>query len=116
MTSPDRLEAQFERERNELAEAIHKKVNSPVQRRTVPFLVGDAERAVAAVIEAGWIPERAAQSPAGTVLPDPCPQSDTPSVGVSHNSWITDTRHDGTHSPSRCMVCSADLTPTITEE
>ncbi len=48
--------ARFERERERLAEAIHKRVQSSVTRRTVPFLVGDAERAVSAVLAEGWTP------------------------------------------------------------
>jgi hypothetical protein len=48
--------AGFERERERLAHAIHKRVQSSVTRRTVPFLVGDAERAVAAVLAEGWTP------------------------------------------------------------
>ena len=46
----------FARERDRLARAIHKRVESSASRRTVPFLVGDAERAVAAVIAEGWTP------------------------------------------------------------
>jgi hypothetical protein len=48
--------ARFEREREHLAHAIHKRVQSSVTRRTVPFLVGDADRAVTAVIAEGWTP------------------------------------------------------------
>lgn len=48
--------ARFERERERLAHAIHKCVQSSSIRRTVPFLVGDAERAVTAVIAEGWTP------------------------------------------------------------
>lgn len=49
----------FADERKELAELIHKRVNSSRVRGTVPFLVGDAERAVSAVLEAGWVPNKA---------------------------------------------------------
>lgn len=43
-------------ERAELAAAIHKKVNSSSISRSVPYLLGDADRAVTAVVEAGWRP------------------------------------------------------------
>lgn len=43
-------------ERKTLAELIHKKVNSSSISRSVPYLLGDADRAVTAVIEAGWRP------------------------------------------------------------
>jgi hypothetical protein len=54
-TDDDRL-SRFEAEREGLARAIHRKVNSSRIGATVPYSVGDAERAVAAVIEAGWVP------------------------------------------------------------
>lgn len=56
-TTDERL-GTFEAEREALARAIHHKVNSSRIGATVPYSVGDAERAVAAVIEAGWIPAR----------------------------------------------------------
>lgn len=43
-------------ERAALAELIHKKVNSSAISRSVPYLLGDADRAVTAVVEAGWRP------------------------------------------------------------
>lgn len=48
--------AQYAAEREKLATAIHKRVNSSRQGGTVPFLVGDADRAVTAVIAEGWTP------------------------------------------------------------
>jgi hypothetical protein len=48
--------AQYATERAKLALAIHKRVNSSSIARTVPYLVGDAERAVTAVIAEGWTP------------------------------------------------------------
>jgi hypothetical protein len=55
---------QYAAERTKLATAIHKRVNSSSIARTVPYLVGDADRAVTAVIAEGWTP------PAGYVEPD----------------------------------------------
>jgi hypothetical protein len=52
----DRRERQYEAERDKLARAIHKRVQSSSISRTVPYMVGDAERAVAAVIMEGWTP------------------------------------------------------------
>jgi hypothetical protein len=43
-------------ERAKLAQAIHKRVNSSSTYRSAPYLVGDAERAVTAVIAEGWTP------------------------------------------------------------
>lgn len=43
-------------ERDKLARAIHRCVNSSRIGATVPYLVGDAERAVVAVIIEGWSP------------------------------------------------------------
>lgn len=54
--SEDIREDQYAAEREALAELIHRKVNSSSIARTVPYLLGDAERAVTAVIEAGWRP------------------------------------------------------------
>lgn len=48
--------AQYEAERDKLARAIHKRVNSSRIKTTIPYLIGDAERAAAAVIMEGWIP------------------------------------------------------------
>ncbi|HET9889702.1 MAG TPA: hypothetical protein VFQ42_04305 [Mycobacterium sp.] len=48
--------AQFEAERDRLARAIHRRVNSSRQGATVPYLVGDAERAAAAAVLEGWTP------------------------------------------------------------
>lgn len=47
---------QYERERDRLAHAIHKAVNSSRIYGAVPFTVGDAERAAAAVVTQGWKP------------------------------------------------------------
>lgn len=52
----DREIDQYERERDRLARAIHRRVNSSRIGATVPYLVGDAERAAAAVITEGWTP------------------------------------------------------------
>ena len=52
----DPRDAQFAAERAQLALAIHKRVNSSSIARTVPYLLGDAERAVTAVIAEGWTP------------------------------------------------------------
>lgn len=52
----DPREAQYAAERAKLAEAIHKRVQSSSIARTVPFMVGDADRAVTAVIAEGWTP------------------------------------------------------------
>lgn len=100
----------YEQEREELARAIHKKVNSPVQRRTVPFLVGDAERAVSAVIEQGWAP---AFEAADTLTPAPkdpqrsgkgasftCPN--TP--GCAHPSYLHDDSGDLEDPRTMCCV------------
>ena len=46
----------YAREREKLALAIHKTVNSSRIAGTIPFLVGDAHRAVMAVIAEGWQP------------------------------------------------------------
>ena len=54
MTEPQ--EDRYAAERLELAAAIHKKVNSSSISRSVPYLLGDADRAVTAVVEAGWRP------------------------------------------------------------
>lgn len=48
--------AQYEAERDKLARAIHKRVQSSSTSRTVPYMVGDAERAAAAVVMEGWMP------------------------------------------------------------
>jgi hypothetical protein len=48
--------SRFAAERAKLAQAIHKRVNSSRISATVPYLVGDAERAVVAVIVEGWEP------------------------------------------------------------
>lgn len=47
---------QYEAERAKLATAIHKRVNLSSIARTVPYLVGDADRAVTAVVAEGWTP------------------------------------------------------------
>lgn len=52
----DPREAQYATERKQLALAIHKRVNSSSIARTVPYLLGDADRAVTAVIAEGWTP------------------------------------------------------------
>jgi hypothetical protein len=52
MTDP--RETQYAAERAKLAQAIHKRVQSSSIARTVPFSVGDADRAVTAVIAEGW--------------------------------------------------------------
>lgn len=62
MTEDPRI-ALYAAERAKLAVAIHKRVNSSRQGGTVPFLVGDADRAVTAVIAEGWTP------PEGYVTP-----------------------------------------------
>lgn len=54
MTDP-RID-QYAAERTTLARAIHKRVNSSRIGATVPYSVGDAERAAAAVIMEGWTP------------------------------------------------------------
>lgn len=54
MTDP--RPAQYAAERTALARAIHKRVNSSRIGATVPYSVGDAERAAAAVIMEGWTP------------------------------------------------------------
>lgn len=46
----------YEMERDRLARAIHKRVNSSRIGATVPYSVGDAERAAAAVVLEGWTP------------------------------------------------------------
>lgn len=46
----------YVRERVRLAKAIHKRVNSSRIAATVPYSVGDAERAAAAVVLEGWTP------------------------------------------------------------
>lgn len=51
----DRIE-QYERERARLAKAIHHKVNSSRIGATVPYTVGDADRAAAAAVMEGWTP------------------------------------------------------------
>ncbi len=56
MTSSDPRDDQYAAERARLTQAIHKRVNSSSIARTVPYLVGDAERAVTAVIAEGWTP------------------------------------------------------------
>lgn len=55
----DPREAQYAAERARLAAAIHKTVQSSSITRTVPFSVGDADRAVTAVIAEGWTPPAA---------------------------------------------------------
>lgn len=53
---PDPRLTQFAAERAALARAIHKRVNSSRIGATVPYSVGDAERAAAAAIMEGWTP------------------------------------------------------------
>ncbi len=104
----------YEQERERLAEAIHKKVNSSVQRRTVPFLVGDAERAVSAVIEQGWTPPFEA---ADTLTPAPKdPQSGDNSCGEGcrpglHGPLCSETESFRPEEEHDCAVCeiSAEL-------
>ena len=55
-TRPADDDEDYEVERAKLARAIHKRVNSCTIHRTIPYSVGDAERAVAAVISEGWTP------------------------------------------------------------
>lgn len=55
MTEDPRID-QYAAERAKLAVAIHKRVNSSRIAGSVPFLVGDADRAVTAVIAEGWTP------------------------------------------------------------
>lgn len=47
---------EFAAERDRLARAIHRRVNSSRIGATVPYSVGDAERAAAAVVLEGWTP------------------------------------------------------------
>lgn len=46
----------YAKERDRLAREIHKRVNSSRIGATVPYTVGDAERAAAAVVLEGWTP------------------------------------------------------------
>lgn len=55
MTEDPRI-ALYAVERSKLADKIHRVVNSSRIAGTVPFLVGDADRAVTAVIAEGWTP------------------------------------------------------------
>lgn len=55
MPDDPRIE-QYAAERAKLAVAIHKRMNSSRQGGTLPYLVGDADRAVTAVIAEGWQP------------------------------------------------------------
>lgn len=48
--------AEFAAERDRLARAIHKRVNSSRIGATVPYGAGDAERAAVAVVLEGWTP------------------------------------------------------------
>jgi hypothetical protein len=55
VTEDPRVE-QYAAERAKLRDAIHRRVNSSSIHRTTPYLVGDADRAVTAVIVEGWTP------------------------------------------------------------
>lgn len=52
----DQLEQQYAAERADLAEKIHRAMTSSYIGPPRPMLLGDADRAVAAVILAGWVP------------------------------------------------------------
>lgn len=52
----DELEQQYAAERAELAMKIHRAMTSSYIGPPRPMLLGDADRAVAAVILAGWVP------------------------------------------------------------
>jgi hypothetical protein len=48
--------AQFEQERNEAIHIVHQAMNASYLGPPRPLLLGDAERAVTALILAGWTP------------------------------------------------------------
>lgn len=56
MDPTEKAAEQYARERERLAQAIHRAVNSSRISASVPFIVGDAERAAAAVVSQGWTP------------------------------------------------------------
>lgn len=62
--------AVYEREREELAAAIVKAVNGQYIGKPPPLLTGWQERAVSAVVAAGWLPPAAVQERVASVLAD----------------------------------------------
>lgn len=68
-TEDERL-AVYEGEREELAAAIGKAVNGQYIGKPPPLLTGWQERAVSAVIAAGWLPPAAVHERVATVLAD----------------------------------------------
>lgn len=62
--------AVYDREREELATAIVKAVNGQYIGKPPPLLTGWQERAVSAVVAAGWLPPAAVQERVATVLAD----------------------------------------------
>lgn len=69
--SEDALADQFEQERAELAAKIHKAMLSSYIGPPPPMLRGDADRAVGAVITAGWVPGPMARTVSRNPSDDP---------------------------------------------
>lgn len=74
MTATEREDerlAVYEREREELAAAIVKAVNGQYIGKPPPMLTGWQERAVSAVLAAGWLPPAAVQERVDAAMPRP---------------------------------------------
>lgn len=77
VTEDERL-AVYEREREELAAAIIKAVNGQYIGKPPPLLTGWQERAVSAVLTAGWLPPAAVQERVDTTSQQGCEHLDGP--------------------------------------